>query len=193
MTMRRSILLAVLVALLQIAFLGWMIAGRASVLRKGAEVLLKVEPVDPRDLLRGDYVRLGYEIASIPTDLVANLPAGQATSEAGQIFVRIGKDGDGYWRVRSATLGVPGDAPVGEGELVIRGTAAAAWGLDSGSRLSVTYGIERYYLPEGEGLQMEKDMRVRSFGVLVALASDGAPQIKALMDGAAPVYEEPPY
>ena len=51
-----------LLALAQIAFLSWMIAGRAAILRDGREVLLKVEPVDPRDLLRGDYVVLTYEI-----------------------------------------------------------------------------------------------------------------------------------
>lgn len=35
-------------------------------LQTGREVLLKTIPVDPRDLLRGDYVILNYEIAQIP-------------------------------------------------------------------------------------------------------------------------------
>ena len=64
-------------ALAQIGFLGWIIAGRAAILRDGQEILLKVEPVDPRDLLRGDYVRLGYEISRIPVKLIANIPAGK--------------------------------------------------------------------------------------------------------------------
>lgn len=192
MTARHSILLAVLVAVLQVAFLGWMIAGRAAILRNGAEVLLKVEPVDPRDLLRGDYVRLGYEISSIPANLVTNLPANDAALSEGPIFVRIGKDADGYWRARSATLGAPATTPA-TGELDIRGTASALWRADPDARIFVTYGIERYYVPEGEGLAIEKDMNVRSFGILVALAADGTPQIKALMDGDARVYEEPPY
>ena len=33
---------------------------RASILRDGREIVLRTEPVDPRDLMRGDYVRLGY-------------------------------------------------------------------------------------------------------------------------------------
>ena len=73
MTSRRPILLALLVALLQVGFLGWIITSRAAVLRNGAEALLKVEPIDPRDLLRGDYVRLGYEISRIPAALVTGL------------------------------------------------------------------------------------------------------------------------
>ena len=36
-------------------------------------------------------------------------------------------------------------------------------------------------------------MRVRPFGVRVALASDGTPQIKTLLDGDRPLYEEPLY
>ena len=31
----------------------------------GQEILLKIEPVDPRDLFRGDYVALRYEISRI--------------------------------------------------------------------------------------------------------------------------------
>ena len=52
MTANRTILAALVVALAQIGFLGWIIAGRAAVLRDGREITLKVEPVDPRDLLR---------------------------------------------------------------------------------------------------------------------------------------------
>ena len=51
MSGRKLIVAAALLALAQIAFLSWIIAGRAAILRDGQEVLLKVEPVDPRDLL----------------------------------------------------------------------------------------------------------------------------------------------
>ena len=36
-------------------------------------------------------------------------------------------------------------------------------------------------------------MRVRPFAVRVALGSDGTPQVKALLDGETPLYEEPLY
>ena len=55
------------------------------------------------------------------------------------------------------------------------------------------YGIDRYYVPEGEGKAIEADMRERSFAVLVAVGSDGTPQIKALMDGDKVLFEEPLY
>lgn len=190
---RRAILLAALVAALQIGFLGWMIAGRAAILRNGQEVMLKVEPVDPRDLLRGDYVRLGYEVSSIPVALIANPPAADtAIADARAIIVRLGKDPDGYWRARSASFDAPA-APPADGEIDLRGTASQIYRWQDASSVSVTYGIERYYVPEGEGKAIEQDLRERSFGILVAVAGDGTPQIKALYDGTTAVYEEPPY
>ena len=58
---------ALFIAIVQTAILGYMIEGRASILRSGTEVLLKTAPVDPRDLLRGDYVILTYDISTIST------------------------------------------------------------------------------------------------------------------------------
>jgi uncharacterized membrane-anchored protein len=182
MSGRKLVLAATLLALAQIAFLSWIIAGRAAILRNGQEVLLKVEPIDPRDLLRGDYVRLGYEIRNVPVKLVANAPAGEFVPETGPIFVRLGKDADGYWRPRSASLRVPeGEPPAGEVDL--RGTVTSAWTLGPEDSFSVDYGIERFYVPEGEGRAIEADMRERPFGILAAIASDGTAQTKALMDG----------
>ena len=48
----RPLFAAILVALLQTAFLGYMIESRASILRNGVDVVLKTVPVDPRDLRR---------------------------------------------------------------------------------------------------------------------------------------------
>ncbi len=192
MTGKKLIISAVVLALVQIGFLGWIIAGRAAILRDGTEVLLKVEPVDPRDLLRGDYVRLGYEISTLPAKLVADLAPGQTTTPGGRMLVRLKKDVDGYWRPVSAFLGAPASAP-GSDEADIAGVISGGWSLEGDATLSPDYGIERFYLPEGEGRAIETDMRVRPFGVRVALARDGTPQIKALVDGDKTLFEEPLY
>ncbi|WP_269930003.1 GDYXXLXY domain-containing protein [Aminobacter sp. HY435] len=201
MSRYRLVVAAIALALVQIGFLGWMIAGRAAVLRDGAEVLLKVEPVDPRDLLRGDYVRLGYDISRIPVEKVENLPQGELASAEGPIVVRLKKGADGYWSASTAWLGI--DSTVaGADEVDIRGTVSSGWSLSPGSTIAVDYGIERYYVPEGEGLAIEEEMRrrnagaepeLRSFGVKVAVDRDGSAQIKALMDGDTMLFEEPLY
>ena len=87
-TGHRIIVAAIVVALAQVGFLGWLIAGRAAILRDGQEIVLKVEPVDPRDLLRGDYVRLGYEISSIPVSRISNVPADRTWTDASDLYVR---------------------------------------------------------------------------------------------------------
>jgi uncharacterized membrane-anchored protein len=189
---KKLVVAAIVLAAAQIAFLSWMIAGRAAVLRSGQDVLLKVEPVDPRDFLRGDYVILTYEIRNVPVKLVANAPAGEFTSEGGTIFVRLAKDADGFWRPRAASLGQPAGQPA-EGEVDIRGTVSGGWTLGPDAAFSVDYGIDRYYVPEGQGRAIEIDMRERPFGIVAAIGKDGVPVIKALMDGETKLYEEPLY
>jgi len=39
-------------------------------LRTGTEMILRIEPVDPRDLFRGDYVTLNYEISTLDLEKV---------------------------------------------------------------------------------------------------------------------------
>ena len=59
--------------------------------------------------------------------------------------------------------------------------------------IQVNFGIERYYVPEGEGRTIETNMAIRPFGILAAIDSNGAAQIKALLDGNKKLYEEPLY
>jgi len=193
MSGKRLIVAALVVALAQIGFLGWMIAGRAAVLRSGRDIVLKVEPVDPNDLLRGDYVSLTYEISRIPVAQITNIPAGQSASKDGWMYVRVKKGGDGYWHLLSATLDAPLAAAPGPEEVDVKGHVAEGWTLSGDNSIGVDYGIDRFYLPEGEGLALQQDMRVRPFGVRVALAADGSPQIKTLLDGDKALYEEPLY
>ena len=193
MTGKRLIISALVLALVQIGFLSWIIAGRAAILRNGKEVLLKIEPVDPRDLLRGDYIFLGYEITRIPVTLIANVPTGKFTTDDTSIVVRLKKGADGYWHPTAAWFGkAPRPAAADEADIV--GHVAEGWGLrEEGASIAPDYGIERFYLPEGEGMAIQSDMRVRPFGIRIALAADGTAQIKALVDGDKTLFEEPLY
>jgi uncharacterized membrane-anchored protein len=188
-TVFRIVGAALLVATLQIGFLAALIEGRASILRDGREVLLKVEPVDPRDLLRGDYVRLGYAITTLDRTLFGD--PGQVLDRGAAIMVRLAPGEDGLWQAvgarRADMPAVPDDADVVE----IAGRVEADQGLSDTVR--VTYGIERFYLPEGQGRAIERDLSVRPFRVLVAVADDGRAQIKGLFDGPERLFEEPLY
>ncbi|BAV45788.1 Uncharacterized protein MLTONO_0885 [Mesorhizobium loti] len=193
MTGKRLVVSALVLALVQIGFLSWIIAGRAAILRSGKEVLLKIEPVDPRDLLRGDYIILSYSITRIPVKMIANIPADKFSSDDTSIMVRLKKGADGYWAPTTAWFGRP-PAPAAADEADIAGHVAAGWDLrEEGATIAPDYGIERFYLPEGQGMAIQNDMRVRPFGIRLALASDGTAQIKALVDGDKTLFEEPLY
>src|ERR1700722_19874827 len=63
-------------ALVQLALLALMVGDRVRILRDGTEVTLRAQPVDPRDLLRGDYVTLSYNISQLPAGALAGQNAG---------------------------------------------------------------------------------------------------------------------
>ena len=59
--MRKAFILAAII--LQVMVLAYMAGEREYILKNGKLIHLRTAPVDPRDLFRGDYVRLNYEIS----------------------------------------------------------------------------------------------------------------------------------
>jgi uncharacterized membrane-anchored protein len=57
--------LLVFVALVQSAALFKVVYDRDRLLKSGREITLPTRPVDPRDIFRGEYVTLGYDISSL--------------------------------------------------------------------------------------------------------------------------------
>ena len=183
---------AVLVALLQVGFLASMIAGRAAVLREGQEVTLLVEPVDPRDLLRGDYVTLSYNISRVPVSLLADQPDETVEGVDQTVFVRLRRDDSGIFQPVAVRYGSKPEAAAGPGEVDIKGITFARWAAGTHS-IAVNYGIERFYVPEGEGRAIEANLNERTFRMKVAVAEDGTAQIKSFHDGETMLYAEPLY
>jgi uncharacterized membrane-anchored protein len=177
-------------ALIQIALLGAMITDRAQILRDGTEVKLQTRPIDPRDLLRGDYVVLGYDISQLRTGALKDQPAG---SRNPAVFVKLAPKADGlYEPVSVHATAVPVTSP----EVLIRGrvTYGANCGSDGLSfcdMLQVRYNLEKYFVPEGEGKKLEDARNQRKLMVVAALLPSGRAAIKRLLLDGQPVYEEP--
>ena len=193
MNRNRLLLSALVLALAQIGFLSWIIVGRAAVLRDGSEVIFLVKPIDPRDLLRGDFIRLDYDISRIPASIIENAPAGDFDTRDGAIYVRVARGADTFWHARSASLYARSAKPLAPDEVELRGKIEAGTTVGPNSTVYAEYGLERFYLPEGTGMAIQNDMNVRPFAVKVAVASDGTPQIKAFLDGTTLLFEEPLY
>jgi uncharacterized membrane-anchored protein len=185
---RSYIVAAILVAGLQTLILGYIIQSRASILASGAEVLLKTAPVDPRDFLRGDYVVLNYDISSVPVSTVT----GGIPAEAGEqtLWVRLKRQQDGFWGIAESSFK---ELPTAADTVVLRSLPFYSYGPNKGETIRVEYGIERYYVPEGEGRPLEEARNERVVSIAASVSSSGAAQIRSLVVDGKPAYEEPLY
>jgi len=186
---KRIIWLGMAVALLQSGILYAMVEQRASILRNGADITLLTEPVDPRDFLRGDYVTLGYGISSIAADRISGtLPVASGHAD---IYVTVKQGDDGAWAFAGASWQKRDDLP--EGEVELRGQTRSFVNSPLYGQVGVNYGIERYYVPEGQGKAIEDQQRERKIEAVIAVSDAGEAQIRALKDDGKVLYEEPVY
>lgn len=181
---------ALFIAIVQTAILGYMIEGRASILRSGTDVLLKTAPVDPRDLLRGDYVILTYDISTISTTSITGTRP--ETGEVAKLHVRLKPGADGFWTVSAASFD-PLAEEDGSVVLLSQPVTIYDWEWENAGNLTVFYGIERFYVPEGEGRPIEDGRNQGRVSVAARVSEDGQAQIRALMLDNEPLYEEPLY
>lgn len=164
-----------LVVGLQSAALAWMVRDRISLITSGTEVVLAITPVDPRDLFRGDYVILNPEIARITTD---QAPVGIKRND--EIYVVLQKAPNGTWSYISLSKTHPTD--LAENRIAVRARVQSLWNNRGGAQttLRLRYGIEKYFVPEGTGKELEKKVRERQIRAIVAVGSDGEAAIKGL-------------
>jgi uncharacterized membrane-anchored protein len=186
---RYKYLLAGLVALSQTAVLGYMIESRAQILRNGNDVVLLTEPIDPRDLLRGDYVTLGYAISRLDAALIEGTKPDKQGSQ--KVYIALRKGDSALW-VFSRASWQPIEDKMSD-ETIIAGQTPDYFSIDDNANIPLTFGIEKFYVPEGEGRVIEDGQRQKAVQVTVAVDQKGRAQIKSLsLDGAMP-YSEPLY
>ncbi|MGY5811966.1 GDYXXLXY domain-containing protein [Rhizobium sp. LEGMi198b] len=190
---RRMWIAAIIVAVLQTAILGYMVGERAWGLRSGVEVLLKTAPIDPRDLLRGDYVTLNYDISRVPVStVIGGIPTENRKNQI--LSVRLKKQDDGYWGIVESSFGALEPKP---DTVVLKSLPfdyfAYSDSAPSHATIWVTYGIERYYVPEGDGRTIEDARNHDRVAIAARVSSDGAAHIRSLLLDGKPVYEEPLY
>jgi uncharacterized membrane-anchored protein len=171
-----------IVLLVQTGVLGQMVVSRMQHLQNGREIVLKAVPVDPRSLFRGDYVILNYDISRVPRTGGDELRNGDVR------YVTLIETGVG-WRLKRTSLSYP--AAVAPGEVVLRGEVINAWPGDTGTTVELHYGIESYFVPEGQGLELEQKVRTGDLKVIVAVDAGGKAAIKGLVLDGTVRYDEP--
>lgn len=169
----RKIFLPVIV-LLQLAILGSMIAKQEYILKSGSNVLLLCEPIDPRSLFSGDYVKLNYQISRI-TDLSGiKLKPGENVSSVkeGMIYLALDKlPDDRFWKASAISTDI--EWLRRDFKTIIRGRVSPG-GIASG----IKFGLEDYFVPQNEGRIIENDLNRVS--VEVSVLPDGSSAISRL-------------
>jgi len=183
----RTLLALALIALAQTGVLAAMVVDRVRLIRTGREITLPIIPVDPRDLFRGEYVRLGYAAARVP----ARLLDGPPPPDNGAVYVTLEKNADGAWTPVKVARALPQETS--PERIVLKARAAYRWpsAPSPDAVVDVRYGIERYFVPEGQGLRLEKLAQQKKMATLVAVDSKGNAAIKGLIIDGALQYEEP--
>lgn len=128
----------IILAIFWLLILGGFIAYKEFTLRTGTEVLLKTEPVDPRDLFRGNYVTLRYKISTIDLSKFSNLPTFTPNSV---VYAYLSKDENNYGNIVNISTQVPDKG------LFIKGKIESV----NSTSIRVTYGIESYFISEKQG------------------------------------------
>jgi uncharacterized membrane-anchored protein len=140
----------VIAVLLQILVLGYMAGEREYIVRNGEIIYLRTAPIDPRDLFRGDYVRLNYEISNIPAH---HLPRGDTTGVAKgeKVYINLKENSNGLYELDQVSITEP---PTG---IYLIGRSPYDYRhRRRGHPLRLNYGIEAYFVQQGKGRRIEK-------------------------------------
>ena len=147
----RPALKYVLMALLPLAVLLYTPIANYAILCFGERILLETLPVDPRDILRGDYVRLSYKIETIDDRFIPQtLLESKRPREESDVYVLLQPDAQGYAQVSGVVMERPPSNAT-----YIRGKLRLGWGVQYECR----YNLGVYYVPEGTGLELERAVR----------------------------------
>lgn len=175
------------VAFVQSLVIGWMVWDRVALLSSGREIRAAVVPVDPRDIFRGDYVTLTYAFTS---NAEVAVPDGARKGDT--VYALIKPQGAAEWTLGSVTATAP--AAVGEGEVVLKGIVdyVRRWNKEGPATVGrLRYGIERFYVPQGQGRAIEKQVLEKRIVAVLAVGSDGKVALKGLEADGQRIAEEP--
>jgi uncharacterized membrane-anchored protein len=155
----------------------------------GTEVVLDMEPIDPRSLLSGHYVILGFA-HSLPQGArcppIANIPFDRRDGG----WVALKRNGE-----RHVVSGAAATRAEAEklGEIVVRGSAhcnaptpaaEGAPGADGAVRLDLA--VDRYHADQDEAESIEKairdtDAQEARVAAILSISKDGTPRTKGLI------------
>lgn len=138
--------------ILQILFLSGIAAASFAVSRFGKEIRIQTVPVDPRDLLYGDYVILSYEISRLDISLWKGA-SGSEPKQGKPVYVVLKPESAAKGAYQAVGV-YPYKPEALQDEVILKGRVEYAYDRDR--QIHMKYGLEKYYVPEHTGKDLEK-------------------------------------
>ncbi|QVK21070.1 GDYXXLXY domain-containing protein [Mycoplasmatota bacterium] len=150
----------------------------------GESILIKTMAYDPRDVFRGDYVDLNYEINQIDLNKLDQdilevyvekdyFISHELRNEI--IYVTLTKSGK-YYEVEKVTLTRPREGIYLIGEY----SYTLDMGIENGVGIRVEYALDKYFVPENTGRELEEKIRNGDAYALIKVYN-GYPLLKEII------------
>ncbi len=128
----------------------------------GKKIVLAIQPIDPFDPFRGQYMSINYEISTINNV--------EGFIEGDSIYVTLEKDEQGIWRLKETSKTKPSEG------IFIKGKITNSYD----KRVWVEYGVEQFFFERNAMLptsNISVEVRVSNSGraKLVQLLKNGEP------------------
>jgi uncharacterized membrane-anchored protein len=170
---------------IQVLIILVIIVYKLAIMAGGTDVMLHIMPIDPRDMLRGDYATFRFDISQVPAYKAYDLDIKTGDT----VYVALQQSGK-YWIASRITKTIPRD-----NSIFIKGRITSApihnqphginyVNIDMVPTVNVynqvydiSYGIEQYFIPEGKGTGLT---RTSNAAALVTVDDKGNAVIKRM-------------
>lgn len=169
--MSRSLQLLVLCLALS-GFLLWMVWDNQQARSRGTEIILDMQPIDPRSLFRGHYVIISTPLHQIEAKDFPNSPEFR---KGQKIFIALTQETKGDWVASSLHKQKPAEEVV-----FIQGRIVRALGNANTLKYWVSYNIESYFSDKKTALGLEKSVAENQMRVILSVDKNGKAVIRGL-------------
>ena len=145
MSKRASLVAFIVAVVIQVLILVAVPARKVFTKATGKTVVLKVQPVDPYNILSGYYVTLGFDISRVES--FPNPRGMSQGSDGAWLYAIVERGDDGTWKPISLEHELPSNLPENRAALLGR--------INHGA---IRYGIEEFYIPEAQRHRIAEDL-----------------------------------
>jgi uncharacterized membrane-anchored protein len=139
--------LIIVFVLSQFAVLAYMAGEREWIRHGGERVFLRTAPIDPRDPLRGDFVRLSYSLNTVDAAHFRSSRRAGSLQREEIVYAVLKPTATDLYELNYLTDQKPG------GGVFMRGRVSREVG---DGRIHLRYGIEQYFVQQGSGIEIER-------------------------------------